>query len=340
MKIGILTLPLHFNYGGILQAYALQTILENMGHEVVVFNKKYSESSKSRIKRFFGVNRYKKDIHNFIIKKINNRWIEDFSNLNNDDYDAIVVGSDQVWRCEYFSVLSNNFSNAFLSFTKNWKIKRLSYAASFGVDNWSEDKDSTNEIRALLNDFDAVSVREQSGVEICKEIFGINSLLVVDPTMLIPISKYMTFVKKTRERGILKYILDITDSKLEFINKVKKQLNLDVFSNNPVSRNTLRDYSVENWISGFTNASIVITDSFHACVFSILFHKPFYVLANSSRGISRINTLLSTFGLTHLLIDESDIENVSIPNIEWDAVDKVLIEKREQGINFLDKILS
>lgn len=335
MKIGILTLPLNVNYGGILQAYALQTILEKMGHSVVVFNKKQPESIKSKIKRCFGINRYRKDIQDFIIKKINNCWIEDFSNLNNEDFDAIVVGSDQVWRREYFSVISDNFANAFLEFAQKWNIKRVSYAPSFGVEKWSESKKLTNKIKLLLKDFNAISVREQSGISICKEIFGIESLLVLDPTMLISISKYKSLIKKSAKSGILNYILDNTEFKEEFLNKLQNQLDLDTFSNKPISKNTFRDYSVENWISGFNDASLVITDSFHACVFSILFHTPFYVFTNDTRGISRINTLLSTFGLTYLLIDETATDNISIPHIDWENVDRILIDKREQGLNFL-----
>ena len=143
MKIGILTLPLHTNYGGILQAYALQTVLERMGHEVVIFNheRKYRlplwrlplSYTKRIIKKYilgrkdtkiFAEQKLRDDYtkisqhtQKFIDTYLHTYNVETFKKLKSTDFDAIVVGSDQVWRPKYFvSLFVDRIENAFLSF--------------------------------------------------------------------------------------------------------------------------------------------------------------------------------------------------------------------------------
>ena len=170
MKIGILTLPLHTNYGGILQAYALQTVLERMGHEVFVLDKgqirhlKVWEALWIYPKRFAVkyVKRKNIDIfairhHNkifpiisqytqlFIDKYIHVLKVNDFSKLNSHDFDAIVVGSDQIWRPEY----NEKIENAYLRFAELWNIKRIAYAVSFGTDKWGYTAKQTNTCTVL-----------------------------------------------------------------------------------------------------------------------------------------------------------------------------------------------
>ena len=183
MKIGILTLPLHTNYGGILQAYALQTVLERMGHEVEVLDKPDQihrplwRNAMTFAKRFalraFGKNvslNYQKEYNTresakrrytkaFIQKYISRRIIDRYEKISPNDYDAIVVGSDQVWRRRYMP--GNDVKIAYLEFTRGWNIKRIAYAASFGVDTWEYNpKDTKNALKAIQR-FDAVSTREK-----------------------------------------------------------------------------------------------------------------------------------------------------------------------------------
>ena len=155
MRIGILTLPLHTNYGGILQAYALQTVLERMGHEAVVIdtpNVKPTPSlftlGKRIFKRLLGyhVGVFPERKHNqiypvisqhtqlFVDKYIHRKVVHSPEELQESEFDAVVVGSDQVWRPKYYGKIEN----AYLNFTKSWKIKRIAYAASFGTDRDNE----------------------------------------------------------------------------------------------------------------------------------------------------------------------------------------------------------
>ena len=114
------------------------------------------------------------------------RKIINFKNLRENDFDAIVVGSDQIWRPCMFP----NIENAYLRFTIDWDIKRISYAASLGVDNWEYSPKQTKECRRLIQKFNAISVREKSSIDLLKKYFNVNACHVLDPTLLIEGSQY------------------------------------------------------------------------------------------------------------------------------------------------------
>ena len=372
MRIGILTLSLHTNYGGILQAYALQTILERMGHEVVVFDKKrefklpYWKYPLAYIKR--AIKKYilkKKNVRIFeeqyrksiypIISQHTQEFIDKYIHLYNvkslkdakeEDFDAIVVGSDQVWRPKYFMpMFKTGIQDAYLAFTKDWKIKRLVYAASFGTDDWEYTTSQTKSCRDLLKQFDAISVREESGVNFCKERLGVEAKHVLDPTMLLDKEDYIKLFEKAntpKSPGtLLYYILDETAEKNEIIDKIAKERNLTPFRvnskiENPNARLEERiQPPVEAWLRGFYDAEFIVTDSFHACVFSIVFGKPFVVIGNEKRGIARFESLLRLFGLEDRLIKE--IENSNYIK-EFTELRCFLEDKRKYCFNFLKMI--
>ncbi len=372
MKIGILTLPLHTNYGGILQAYALQTVLERMGHEVVVFDtpnkatypplwklplsfgkrillkcmgrgnrifhERYSNKVRSVVARY---------IQQFVDDKIHRKVFIKFSRLNANDYDAIVVGSDQVWRMIYFVPMwrMQSMENAFLAFTQGWNIKRISYAASFGTEEWEYTKEQTQLCKEALQKFDAVSVREENGVKLCKQYFDADALHVLDPTMLLAAEDYIELFKQKqtpKSNGtLLNYVLDETDEINQLIQKVASEKKLNPFAvNNPFEcdeskpLNQRIKQSVEAWLRGFYDADFVITDSFHACVFSIIFKRQFVVVGNKSRGMARFESLLKMFCLEDRLVDEkTDI--VALQPIDYDKVYTLYDKWKEKSFQFL-----
>lgn len=377
MRIGILTLPLHTNYGGILQAYALQTVLERMGHEVVVFDtpnrmplpplKDIPKCFLKRIiKKLLGRNQkiFYEYYHNkkvipvvsqntqrFINSHIHRKEISDFKELDRDSYDAIVVGSDQVWRPLYFvpGWRWQEIENAFLSFASNWNIKRLSYAASFGTEDWEYTDQQTRRCKALLQVFDAISVRETNGVTLCKKYFDIDSVHVLDPTMLLNEADYSIFFQKAntpKSNGtLLNYILDETEKSSALIMNVANQKFLRAFSvNNPYENDETKPLnerikpSVEKWLRGFYDAEFVITDSFHACVFSILFKKQFVVVGNKERGLSRIESLLLCFGIENRIVEDS-AQVMRLPLIDYDTVYIKLEKYRKKSFEFLNVAL-
>lgn len=376
MRIGILTLPLHTNYGGILQAYALQTVLERMGHEVVVFdtpNRRFLPPlwkmplsfTKRTILKIFGkidrvfIERHynktrpiiAKKIQPFIDKHINRKEIRSFYNLQSEDFDAIVVGSDQVWRVVYFPGLwlGQQIENAYLDFTKNWTIKRIAYAASFGTNNWEYNEEQTKNCGQLLSMFDAVSTREADGMKLCKTKFDINAQHVLDPTMLLDIEDYIALFKNaniSKSKGtLLYYVLDTTEEINSLINNVAVEKHLVPFAvNNPFEYDEKKPLcqrikpSVEAWLRGFYDAEFVVTDSFHACVFSILFKKQFIVVGNKERGMSRFNSLLELFGLENRLVD-TGMSTENLKDIDYDVVYTKLNLLKKKSFSFLEKYL-
>ena len=365
MRIAILTLPLHTNYGGILQAYALQTVLERMGHEVCLVEKRRKPVTlplwkaplvygKRMLKNVTGhpfpvfyeqkVNReepfVRQHTDKFICRYIKRRIVGDFSEINESDYDAIVVGSDQIWRPKYFN---DNIERAFLDFTEGWDVRRIAYAASFGTDEWEYTRAQTRRCGRLLKRFDAVSVREASGADLCREHFGVEAKTMLDPTMLLEKEDYIRLFENAntpKSNGtLLNYILDDTPEKTALTNRIAKERGLVPFRVNAKSdinlpiENRIAP-SVEQWLRGFYDAEFVVTDSFHACVFSILFNKPFLVVGNQKRGLSRFVSLLGMFGLEDRLItDLSFIPNSKVVDSKY--VCDCLNEQRHKSIDFL-----
>lgn len=364
MKIGILTLPLHTNYGGILQAYALQTVLERMGHEACLIEEKrkplrlplwkmplvYGKRIAKNIMGHPFPVFYEQKINNerniiqqqtdkFINKYIKRKIFEDFSDIKETDFDAIVVGSDQVWRPKYF----HKIEHAFLDFTDGWNIKRIAYATSFGTDVWEYTMEQTECCKKLIKCFDAVSVREKSGVALCLEYLGVKAEHVLDPTMLLSKQDYIRLfedAKTSKSKGtLLNYILDDTPEKTALIEMIAKEKKLQPFRVNAVSNINLPVEkriapSVEQWLRSFYDAEFVVTDSFHACVFSILYNKPFIVVGNKERGLSRFNSLLNMFGLEKLLYTKNFL-NLNYSNIDYSNIYDELNKLREQSLSFL-----
>lgn len=374
MRIGILTLPLHTNYGGILQAYALQTVLERMGHEVLVIDKtpenptlplwkKIIVYPKRFINKLLGrkdnivflesylvKNRdiVRQNTNRFIDRYIHRLVVKSYSELStNNSFDAIIVGSDQVWRPIYFG--ENRIEDAFLDFAKNLNIRRIAYAPSFGVDVWEYTSKQTCHCKELLQKFDMVSVREKSGVKLCHDYLDCDAQWVLDPTMLLEENNYIQLfenAKTPKSKGtLLNYILDDSPIKDAIIRKVAEDKGLIPFRVGSKIENIHASIEeriqplLEEWLRGFYDAEFVVTDSFHACVFSILFKKQFVVAANKQRGISRIQSLLECLGLENRIVGQaSDIE--SIPIIDYDSVCTKLEGMKTMSFNFLKKSVS
>lgn len=297
MRIAILTLPLHVNFGGILQCYALQTVLERMGHEVSVLNTDFvNVDYKTRIglfikrlvktcigkeSKFYGWKTEReitqKYTQVFIRKHIHLLNVQDLSLLKEDDFDAIVVGSDQIWRPMYYQPIAN----AYLKFAKDWtSIKRIAYATSFGTDKWEYTHEETQECASLVKLFDAVSVRENTAVDLCRKYLEVEAVQVLDPTLLLSKEDYLKLIdqsKLKKNEGVFAYFLDVTSSKMDLANRIAKERGLKLYQfNNPnVDCLSLHfekriQQPIEEWIAGFRDASFVVTDSFHGCVFSII----------------------------------------------------------------------
>ena len=380
MKIGILTQPLHSNYGGILQNYALQQVLKQMGHEVETIDWGGGSGLRAMLYRMkvhvlhtLLPNRYPllkympNDKEKSIIQRNTNHFINTYINhteamhsyeefvkqASKGKYDAYVVGSDQCWRPYYNAFLPSMF----LDFVQDKQVKRMAYAASFGTDKWEFTPQLTNVCAPLAKKFDLVTVREDSGVKLCKEHLGVDAVHVLDPTMLLTKEDYIQLIEKEKEpksNGTLfNYILDPDAKKSAFIQKVAKSKGLKAFQVLPKCqtetrtkddvKNRIEDCvfpGVTTWLRAFMDADMTIVDSFHGMVFSIIFNKPFWAIGNVSRGMSRFTSLLKMFHLEDRLLDADQLDNVDFSKpIDWIMVNGILEEKKRECKSMLFDIL-
>ena len=377
MKIGILTQPLQANYGGLLQNYALQQVLLRAGHEVETID--WTPSYKSLRYRLYRIKwtilsflfpkkypklRYQpKDEERKVIQQHTNHFISTYIHHTKTimfkdgfrhqakvgKYDAYVVGSDQCWRPCYNTFLKSMF----LDFVKDKQVKRIAYAASFGTDKWEFTPQQTRGCKALAQQFNLVTVREDSGVKLCKEHLGVDAVHVLDPTMLLTKEDYIQLIEQEKEPKssgtLFNYILDPDEKKAAFIQHIAEANELRSFQVLPkcqAETRTKKDVKtriedcvfpgVTAWLRSFMDAEMTVVDSFHGMVFSILFNKPFWVIGNAERGMSRFTSLLKTFHLGDRLLDADKLDNIDISKpIDWAVVNGILEEKRSESKDLL-----
>lgn len=378
MKVAILTLPLHSNYGGNLQAYAMIQVLIKLGHQVTFVRRLNNRKLfylwplrilKRLIWRILGLTKEPilkefKDNRDFLItnhyakKFIDQKIIpvsrdcfssSDLRNLFLEyDFDAVIIGSDQVWRPAY----TPDILDYFLGFLpKSMNVRKISYAASFGTDEWLFDGQKTEKCGALLRQFDSVSVRERSAVDICLNRFHVHAEHVLDPTMLLSKTDYLSLVSKNdlvkNNYRNVSYVLDENAEVDHVLQQIDTFLGGTLVKINSRIENKSAPLveriapPVEGWISSLFNCNFIVTDSFHACVFSILFNKQFVVFSNSSRGAARFDSLLSLFNLnSRIITNMDDFEQVYSDEIDWNSVNDRVSELRETSLQYLKSSLS
>lgn len=365
MNVCILTQPLGSNYGGLLQAYALQKTVSLLGHSVTTEdirppqNISFLQRVKTIIKKYLlgqkeqivNINPYfiqpATDFRKNYIKTTKSVAADDYSTFYHYNFDAYIVGSDQVWRPLY----SYNIKHYFLDFLKSTKAKRIAYAASFGTDQWEFGKRSTRICSKLAKKFDFISVRETSGIELCKTYLGVKAEYVLDPTLLLYKDDYVKLFERKKQQNVNKtlitYILDYSEEKkrlIEYVVSEKKSINkLELKKDiiNMPSDSEEQMFSVEEWLEKIYNAEFVITDSFHGTVFSILFNKQFIVIGNKERGNTRIESILNLLGLEMRFTqgDISEVRTLLQNQIDYTAVNQKLDEKRKESLSYLKSYL-
>ena len=374
MRIGILTHRLFTNYGGILQNYALQVVLKRLGHDVITIDYVVGIPTKikllSFVKRLFlrilkkeklPLRAWMTDEESAYISQFTRNFIQNYINLTkrislaeinnlNYDFDCIIVGSDQVWRYNYFK---KNIEEFFLKSFDNVPLK-LSYAASFGTDIWEMPKEQTSICRNLVQKFKSVSVREQSGIDLCNKYLGVPAELVLDPTLLLSKDDYVDLIKDINlslsNSPLMTYILDKSEDKRNIIQYISEKMGLEVLEILPdksfsqVGAKGLDKCivpQIEYWLKGFLNSEFVVTDSFHGTVFSIIFNKPFIVIGNKLRGLDRMNSLLNIFNLEdRLVLSYDDLLNKNIKDIKWDDVNEKLSIWKSKSMCFIKQNLN
>ena len=358
MKVGILTLPIGGNVGGVLQAFALQEYLKRLGHDVILLDRRYNFDRPSIRKlardiiqqirlvyrkiRYGEIRSSKSFVRKYISKTRELLSEEDVMRvvfLNR--LDAIIVGSDQVWNKGLLCYLDKG--EFFLSFLKDSKTpQRLAYAASFGTELWEIGED-LQEYKAGIKAFKAVSVREKTGVRICKNQFQIDAVHVLDPTMLLTKEDYISIINENDKYPppgtLLCYILNKTDKIDNAISVFAKRNGIKYYD---YFRPRKEGVDVCQWLQAFYRTDMIITDSFHGCVFSILFNKPFVTFGNNERGQTRFDSLLEIMGLTDRQVRaiKPEIITETFQNkINWSNVNAKLDEWRMTSTQYLEENL-
>lgn len=361
MNIGIVTQPLGDNYGGLLQNWALQQVLVKLGHSPITLDaysrlplstylvklaatatlkclgrKQMSWPYKPQKGKRYHCSDITTDFIRNSIKTTEPFYYYNSQLIKDYDLDAVVVGSDQVWR----PIFNPRIADMFLDFAKKHDIKKVAYAASFGTDQWEFSPEQTLVCKKLVQEFKAVSVRENSGIQLCQKHLDVNCRLVLDSTLLLTsddYSKLITDVPVNAEEFIAVYCLDKTEDKVSIFDSISEKYNLPL---HVFSAHDNISLSVEKWLAVFRDAKVVITDSFHGTVFSILFHKPFYTILNPHRGNERFTSLLSSLHLDNRIIETKEAVKHPATEINWDEIDDQLNLHKSESLKFLDDALN
>jgi len=376
MKVALVIFRLGPSHGSILQSYALYRCLRQLGHEVTVVDaqwplplKRWLRPTASRlVKRLLGMYHgpvfYRGDYPPVMMSRLKG-FIErsfgpDLLTVHNErelaaagclDVDAYVVGSDQTWRPRYVY----DVRHYFLSFVPaDRSVLRIAYAPSFGTAHWEYPPALEAMCRPLARRFDAVSVREAEGVRLCAEHFGVKAHHVLDPSMLLTSDDYRSLLIAAPKDAAIPApfvgysLIDFSAYNLNMIQQIASILQLPSRRLNA----KIDDYrapmaerippAIEDWLGGINQSRLLVADSFHATVFAILLNRPFVVLANQERGLSRLQSLLSMVGLENRLVTRPEQITPALLDepVDWEAVNARLASQRQASIEFLINALA
>ena len=342
-EIAILTNLDILNYGNRLQNYAVQKVYESLhvsAETLLPWETTFLRKTYYNLKlfRFLFLNKRERS---FILYNKNIMWGRHYVKKRNEVkinkyYDFFSVGSDQIWNPLW---IKNDFF--FLPFVP--PEKRISYAASFGVSEIPEDKKEM--VRENLLKFKAISVREDAGAKIVKDLTGRDAEVLIDPTLMLDKEDWIKVENKPRKVDfskpyILTYFLGKRTERInDDLSKIATENNLQIFNLMDKSVKELYITGPSEFIYLIHHAKLVMTDSFHACVFSFLFQKPFllYESEGSCNMMSRMDTLFNKFDLRRKFVD-SGLPN-EIFESDYSEGFQNLQKERDKAIKFLRSAL-
>ncbi len=370
MKAGIITFGSAHNYGALLQAYASQKYLQNLGYDAYIIN--YRPEAIDKVYRLYKikptksfVRRTVRTLKAHIKTKTKDKWkitkynnFEEYINhtLNvtnkcltlkdlkksNFKFDVLIAGSDQIWNTE----LTGGFdSSYFLNFGKNSAV-RIAYAASLGADDIDRSYEAL--YRNYLKKFDYVSVREKSMVDIFQPLADKEIEVTVDPTLLLDKSDFDSLKMKSRyenQKYIYAHFIGAEPKVTEFADWFSINMGVPVLHNRNQGRfeNELDFHYLERpeqLISMVENAEMIISNSFHLTVLALIYHIPFITVPHKTRP-ERMRNLLQMVGLENRLIEDVRImPDPSTLKIDWDDVDRRIKLERIGSVEFLNKALN
>lgn len=327
MRIGIMTFHWATNYGAVLQAYCLQEYLRELGHDVEIINYKPKRHDMNlwnylkrpanwkKIRKFQIIQKKEKILESFRNKYLyRTKRFCSINDLQADtlDYDILISGSDQVLNSFYtMSGEGKPTSAYYLNFGRK-DAKRIGYAVSFGCVVYPET--ALEKASEWIQCFDAIGVRENSGLDILNQLsFKKQKRVVPDPTIL--------YGKKFF--GNLGVNTTITKEDYICVYMLRKEITIE--GNVRYIDDTKEPLSMEQWLTTITQAKFLVTNSYHGSIMAILSHVPFVVLVENGEtaGMNdRFQTLLSVLGLSNrILNDSSELSNLYKKTIDWNKID-------------------
>lgn len=368
MKIGILTFHNAHNYGAVLQAYALKEKIRQLGHQAEIINycnplieKQYSKKLKStiswrdlrhprllfrkiKVTSELGYRQkaweekciaFETFMRQYLLEEEKNK-IES-QDLDKLDYDSLIVGSDQIWESKLTGGLDLVYLLGF-----PYSGGKIAYAASRAGKNIPEEEQAV--MAEYLNQFDFLSVREEPLRKVLEELLHKDILTTLDPTLLLKGQDYvpiMTQKALVPETYLFVYFVAEDEALMKLAEDIAKQQQLTLIElhyflqRKYKNHHQLANIGPEEFLWYIQNAKLVLTNSFHGTVFSLLFHKEFYCVCKKNM---RIASLLHMLGLEHRQIYEIS-EITENQNINYERVDVLLEEQRRQSLLFLKKAI-
>jgi hypothetical protein len=362
MKIATLTF-FRQNYGAILQAYALQVVLESLGHspEIIDYEEVHHRNEslfgswknvKELIYNLFTVLRYRlflerrqlflefreKNMH----VSLNKYFISSELEKDQSKYDAFICGSDQVW---YPRSNADRNRMYYLGFIKQDQAVKISYAPSFGAS--SVPQRYHQEIETWIKDIPNLSVREETGRKIVEQVAGRQATVVLDPTLLLERTHWDNIAKPPSFKA--PYILVYSTSQRglfpELVKHIKRTTHLPVvvlslYSLNliPKADHVIYNAGPKEFVGLFAHAACVCTNSFHGTAFSIIYRKPFWSVPHNATN-SRMADLLSRVELSSRQVSSPELFPVDPLKIDYTGPALLLNQHREKSIDFLKSAL-
>ena len=320
------------NYGANLTAFALQCLLNN---SYLIDNSLWKNDIAYR-KWTFSFDFQKTYL------KTTKRMDKNCEQLNNTS-NTFITGSDQVFRPIY---TQDNPELYWLDFVKSTS-KKIAFSASFGVNKDSFLEENAPEViehmKNSLHSFDFISVREKSGVEICRDVLGVEAEWIIDPVFVLDRSKYDELItnangkilKQVQNDTIVSYVLDTNKEYKKAYKYLSEKYGGEVVE----TANS--NISVESWLKSIRDCKLFVTDSFHGMCFAIIFNKPFICISNKSRGAARFESIVEMLGIENQCVNSIDesYKKDCVFKVDWDGVNRRIDEERQRGLEFLKKAL-
>ena len=319
-KIGVIGVRHEINIGTNLLKYAISIKLKELGYIPYIIGTHWNN---------FNIT--------FINQTTNLVIIHDnFSEIKKDDYDVLMVSSDQTWR----KFDKHFYDYGFLRFAQDWNIKKFVYGASLGFDTWKLSNKDDQMAKKLLKNFTSISIREQGSIKLIEKHFGFRPIIVLDPTLLIDKKYYLDIIKGYRGQKDFnkKYIFVYTLFNTNYIQKaVKNACKVLDYENYYFLLNN--SSTIQNFIYYLVKSSAVITNSYHGTVFSIIFNKPFITIYDKSNAKERFSSIGNLFNLNKRFFEKT--QNIDYKQlIKPLSIDKKLLNKLKlKSINFMKRSL-